>query len=218
MPSVADIPDCAEQYLRWFHETNVWKRMTWRGVRTLKLPSDMWSYQEIIVERRVQWVVETGTRHGGATLFFADLLDSMSANGKVLSLDITHDAVHPSARSNPRVELLLGDSGSPDLSERIASRLPEDRGPVFMILDSDHSAVHVYRELRRLVPLLRSGDYLVVEDTIVNGHPVRPEHGPGPWEALDRFLAEQPDQLTPDHARERKFGCTAAVRGFFIKN
>lgn len=209
--------DVGQEYLRWFHESNIWKVMGWRGVRTLKLPSDMWNYQEIIHQRGVQWVIETGTRHGGSALFFADLLDQAGARGMVVSVDVTHEALHPSIPQNPRIRLLLGDSGGPGVAQAIADLLPEDRGPVFMILDSDHAAAHVYRELCTLVPLLRSGDYLVVEDTIVNGHPVRPEHGPGPWEALDRYLADNPGVLDADVRRERKFGCSFAARGYFIK-
>jgi len=67
------------------------------------------------------------------------------------------------------------------------------------------------------VPVLRSGDYLVVEDTCVNGHPIRPGFGPGPWEALDAYLAAHPRELIADPLRERKFGFTAAPRGFFVK-
>ena len=95
--------------------------------------------------------------------------------------------------------------------------LPPSRGPLLLILDSDHSRTHVLRELRAWVPRLRSGDYLVVEDTIVNGHPVRPEHGPGPWEALDEFLAQSPGLLAHDAAREAKFGATFAVRGYYVR-
>ena len=74
------------------------------------------------------------------------------------------------------------------------------------------------REIARdLEPVLRRGDYLVVEDTCVNGHPVRPEFGPGPWEAVEAFLAEHPGSLQHDATRENKFGFTAAPRGFFIK-
>jgi cephalosporin hydroxylase len=95
--------------------------------------------------------------------------------------------------------------------------LPAQRGALFMILDSDHSKAHVLRELELLSPLLRSGDYLVVEDTCVNGHPVRPEFGPGPMEALEEFLREHPGQFIADREREAKFGFTAAPSGYLIR-
>jgi cephalosporin hydroxylase len=62
---------------------------------------------------------------------------------------------------------------------------------------------------------MHSGDYLVVEDTCINGHPVRPEFRPGPWEAVDQFLANCPGVLRRDADRETKFGFTCAPRGFF---
>ena len=95
--------------------------------------------------------------------------------------------------------------------------LSGERGSVFAILDSDHSKEHVLHELRAYVPLLAPGDYLVVEDTCVNGHPVRPDFGPGPWEAVEAFLTEQPGVLRNDVEREGKFGFTVAPHGFFIK-
>jgi cephalosporin hydroxylase len=207
--------DAAQEYFRWFHEQGVWKRMHYRGVRTLKLPSDMWNYQEIFAERRIQWVVETGTRHGGSALFFADLLQLNGAPGKVISIDV--DAASNMVREHPRIEFLLGDSAAPAMLERVRALLPVDRGALFAILDSDHSKAHVLRELNAFVPLLRAGDYLVVEDTCVNGHPVRPEFGPGPYEAVEEFLASHPGLLERDAAREAKFGCTAAPNGYLIR-
>ncbi len=69
------------EYVRWFHEANVWKNMTWHGIRTLKLPSDIWNYQEIIFERKIDHVIETGTRHGGSAVFFAETLAARRARG-----------------------------------------------------------------------------------------------------------------------------------------
>jgi cephalosporin hydroxylase len=47
---------------------------------------------------------------------------------------------------------------------------------------------HVYQELLLLLPLLQKGDYVVVEDSDINGHPVLPSYGPGPWEAVRRCV------------------------------
>lgn len=202
-----------EAYVRWFHEANVWKNMQWHGIRTLKLPSDIWSYQEIIFDHRIDCVIETGTRHGGSALFFAETLAARSAPGPVVSIDI--DSASRQLDAHPGIRFLVGDSAAPEMVARAFALLPEPRGPVFLILDSDHRRDHVLRELRAWVPALRAGDYLVVEDTIVNGHPVRPEHGPGPLEAVIDYLAEAPGLLVHDVAREEKFGASFALRGFY---
>lgn len=204
-----------EQYLKWFHESNVWKHMSYLGVRTLKLPSDMWNYQEIIIERGIEWVVETGSRHGGSALFFADLLHNAGRSGKVISIDLTPE-LDPRARRD-NLLFITADSAAPALVEQVAALLPATRGPLFLILDSDHRAAHVRRELDAWVPFLNSGDYLLVEDTVVNGHPVRPEHGPGPLEAVRGYLADHPGSLQRDAAREQKFGATLAVEGYYLK-
>ncbi|MGH8726388.1 MAG: CmcI family methyltransferase, partial [Burkholderiales bacterium] len=170
-----------EAYLRWYYDSAVWKHVAYRGVRTLKNPLDLWNYQEIFQERGIEWVVETGTRHGGSALFFADLLAARGASGLVVSVDIDHDSLQ--APRHDRVRLLKGDSASPTVIAEIQALLAARRAPLFIILDSDHRKAHVLRELAAYVPLMRSGDYLVVEDTCVNGHPVRPEFGPGPMEA-----------------------------------
>lgn len=203
-------------YLKWYYEANVWKSLHYRGVRILKLPLDMWNYQEILFEKEIHWVVETGTRHGGSALFFADLLAAGKREGFVASIDVTHDALNPLAVAHPKVRLVLGDSASESVMQQVMRMIPGERkGRLLLILDSDHAAAHVLRELTTWVPALRRGDYLIVEDTIVNGHPVRPEFGPGPMEAVDAFVARNPGRLLADRGRETKFGCTFAARGYF---
>lgn len=204
-----------EGYLRWYYDTGVWKRLSYRGVRTLKNPLDMWNYQEIIAEHGIEWVLETGTRHGGSALFFADLLEARRAAGVVISVDVDHTALQIAA--HPRIRLLRGDSASLEIQTAIQELLPRQRAPMFVILDSDHTKAHVLRELAAYVPLMQRGDYLVVEDSCVNGHPVRPDFGPGPMEAIQEFVAKNPDLLAADTPRETKFGCTFAPRGYYLK-
>ena len=206
--------DVGESYLRWYFDSAVWKGLHYRGVRTLKNVADMWNYQEIICERHIGWVIETGTRHGGSALFFADLLAALEAEGRVITIDI--DDRDFTAPPHPRLEAHRGNSANPALADAVLRRLPDRRAPLFLILDSDHRKAHVLRELETWVPRLRSGDYLVVEDGIVNGHPVRPEHGPGPWEAIEEFIQRHPAALIPDRPRETRFGHTFAPRGFYI--
>lgn len=203
-----------DEYFRWFHETGVWKRMSWQGIRTLKFPGDMWNYQEIIFDLGIDWVVETGTRHGGSALFFAQTLAAREAVGRVFSIDVDADARQ--TRADPRISFVIGDSASQEVVSQVTAQMPDTRGPLFLILDSDHSKTHVLRELKAWVPVLRRGDYLVVEDTCVNGHPVRPDHGPGPMEAIAEWLkSDGAAKLRPDEVRCRKFGATAAPGGYF---
>lgn len=203
-------------YLEWFYSTNVWKDLKYRGVRTLKLPLDMWNYQELIFENDIHWVLETGTRHGGSALFFADLLRSGERKGKVISIDVTHEALSPALANHPKLELILGDSSGEGTVSAIRTLIPEIRNcALLLILDSDHSAYHVSRELEALIPLTKPGDYLVVEDTIVNGHPVRCDFGPGPLEAIEAYTEANPERLIQDVTREAKFGCTFAFRGYY---
>lgn len=205
-----------EAYLRWYYESHVWKRLSYRGVRILKNVTDLWNYQEIFEERGIEWVVETGTRHGGSALFFADLLAARGAPGKVITVDATHDGLQLGASA--RIHLIKGDSASPQVLAEVRSLLPPKRGAMFVILDSDHAMRHVLRELEAYVPMMRAGDYLVVEDTCVNGHPVRPDFGPGPWEAVAEFTRSRPGLLRPDPARAAKFGCTFAPGGYFVRS
>ena len=205
----------AWDYFSWFYARNLWKNMHYRGIRTLKFPPDMWNYQEIITERGIDWVVETGTRHGGSALFFADLLANLGRPGKVLTIDPYPEwQVDPAKIAN--LVAVAKDSGDPAVAAEVHRMIPQDRRGVFLILDSDHSAAHVLRELRAHVPHLKKGDYVIVEDTVVNGHPVRPEHGPGPWEGARDYIRENPGKLIADPKRAGKFGSTAAVDGFFI--
>ena len=179
---------------------------SWLGVRTLKFPTDMWMYQELIAEHRPAVLLETGTLWGGSALFFATIFDALGS-GRVVTVDISA----PERPAHPRITYLQGSSTDPEVVAQVKV-LIGDHGPVMAILDSDHARDHVLAELRVYGGLVTPGSYLVVEDTNVNGNPVLPDHGPGPGEAVAAFLDEN-HEFEIDTQRER-FMLTSAPGGF----
>lgn len=204
-----------DDYHQWYYDSKVWRSTTWLGVPCQKSVQDMWNYQEIIHSLKPTLVVEFGVYCGGSALYFASLLDQIGF-GRVQGFDIDLSMVHETARDHPRVSLMECSSTDPQVAPRIESA--RDGGPIFAVLDSDHSRRHVLAELELITPVLRPGDYMIVEDTNINGHPVLPGWGPGPFEALQEFLEANPDAYTQDKDRELKFGWTQAPEGFLIRN
>ena len=171
----------------------------WLGVRTDKNPLDLWIYQELLHELRPDLIVETGTAFGGSALYLASICDLLD-HGKVVTVDIIEQEGRP---QHPRLEYVTGSSIAPEIVEDVKRRI-EPGGTAMVVLDSNHKRDHVLEELRLYAPLVTPGSYIVVEDTILNGHPVSPEFGPGPMEAVDAFLAET-DEFEVDRRREKLY-------------
>jgi len=208
----------AEEYHKWYYGDLVWTRTSWMGIRCWKSVSDMWNYQEILMELKPSLVIEFGTRYGGSALFFATVMRHLGQPFKVLSVDISHEVLDPAARRDPDILFVESVSTVPAMAERIRRLHAEYPGKIFAILDSDHSMNNVLSEMKLLQPLLTVGDYLVVEDSDINGHPVLPGFGAGPYEAIEAYEREFPFDYTHDDKREMKFGWTSAPNGFLIRN
>ncbi len=171
--------------------------VNWLGYRATKCPFDMWTYQEILVETQPDLVVEAGTRLGGTSVFLATMFDLMGTDGRVVTIDTDFDTRFP---KHPRIEYLTGSSLDASIVERVRAAAAGKR--TMVILDSLHTAEHVGAELALYADLVSPGCYLIVEDTNVNGHPVLPDYGPGPTEAVEAFLATT-DRFVVDRDRER---------------
>jgi cephalosporin hydroxylase len=191
-----------------YYDSEVWRDDTaWLGVPTQKCPLDLWIYQELVYELRPDLTIETGTYSGGSAMYLASIFDLLG-KGRIISVDIAPQDPLP---AHPRIEFVTSSSTDPAMVERLrAEAASEER--VLVLLDSDHSFGHVRDELAAYHSMVTPGSYLVVEDSNVNGHPVLPEFGPGPMEAIDEFLPEHPEFEIDDHCE--RFMVTFNPRGF----
>lgn len=186
-----------------FHDSydfqGTWAKTTWLGTPVLKCPFDLWVYQEIIHELRPDLILECGTAHGGSAHYMASLLD-LIGKGRILTVDIAPMENRP---EHERIEYLNGSSTAPEIVEAFRTAAA-DAETVLLVLDSDHSRDHVLEELRLYSDLVTPGSYVIVEDTNINGHPVMPEFGPGPMEAVEEFLRANRNFVV-DREREKLY-------------
>lgn len=169
-------------------QQGIMERTTYFGVPTHKNPNDAWMYQQIIVAMRPDVIVEIGTKYGGSTLYLAHLCDLLG-HGRVISVDHHHGFLRPEPGQHPRVTLLLGDACETFARVRAAIGPQES---VLVIEDSSHTYDNTLAVLRTYTALTRPGDYFIVEDSICHhGLPLGPS--PGPYEAIEAFVAENPD-------------------------
>jgi cephalosporin hydroxylase len=202
-----------EELLRRFHDLYYrrWQgggdtlNLSWLGYPVVKSPQDLWIYQELLVRTRPDLIVETGTYRGGSALFLATVLEQIGA-GRVVTIDIDPRKGCP---EHPRITYITGSSTDPAVVAEVRRMA---QGHVMVILDSNHHVDHVYAELVAYSPLVQVGDYMIVEDTNVNGHPTYADFGPGPMEAVDRFLAESHDFVVDE--RCERFMMTLHPRGY----
>jgi cephalosporin hydroxylase len=171
-------------------------KTTWMGKKALKLPLDVWVYQEIIHEIKPDLIVEIGNAYGGGALFLANVLD-LEENGKVLAIDLDHSKVD---FSHPRIHWITGDANTPAVISEVKSKVPPGTR-VMIIEDSSHTYENTLSVLRNYCEFVSIGSYFIVEDGVCRYSFVDGPK-PGPFEATHTFLKENSDFVV-DKTREK---------------
>ena len=194
----------------------------WLGLPIIQYPQDIVALQEIIWKVKPKEIVETGIAHGGSLILSASLLELLGGDGIVVGVDIdirSHNRAvieaHPLSR---RIRMIQGSS----IDEAVAKQVQDlvgDKSPVVVILDSNHTHDHVRDELKLYSPLVQSGSYLVVFDTVVefmknDAFPDRPWGiGDNPYSAVQEFLKTN-SRFQLDQEIEDKLQVTVAPGGW----
>jgi cephalosporin hydroxylase len=187
----------------YYNSAHTWRRNTFLGYPIAQCPIDLHLYQELVARQRPAFILQTGVMHGGSVLYFACLLDLIGASPSAVVVGIDN-APTPKSKSlrHPRIRLIAGSSTDPRTVAAARALVPSNGGMV--VLDSDHHEEHVLEELRLYREFVAPGQYLVAEDTNINGRPVLPRYGRGPFEAVNRFLEEDHEFARADDLWKRQ--------------
>jgi cephalosporin hydroxylase len=209
----------------------------WLGRPVIQYPQDIAAMQELIWAVRPDLIIETGIAHGGSLILSASMLamldmcdaisegrtlDPAKSERLVLGVDIDIRAhnraaieAHPMAS---RIRMIQGSSVAEGVVAQIR-KLASGFKRVLVCLDSNHTHDHVLAELKAYAPLVSSGSYCVVFDTVVEDMPAdmfpdRPwAPGNNPKTAVWEFLKSHPE-FEIDRDIQNKLLVTVAPDGY----
>ncbi len=196
-----------EQFTDAFWRSHAWRATTWLGEPVSTPPTDLVAYQELISRVAPDWIIEIGTGNGGRALFLASVCELVS-RGQVVSIDLKKAEDRP---SHPRITYLTANPVQAQTVDRVREMVGESPNAL-VILGSCLKRGRMVKEFQLYAPFVPLGSYLVMEGTVVNGHPVWPSFGPGPAEAVKWVINNRGD-FAPDPAMER-YGLTFNPNGF----
>lgn len=183
----------------------------------LKFADDLDRYRKIIETTKPQVIIETGTYTGASALWLAD----QPGVETVITIDV-ENTEHVSDLGTVFVHWLDGDASDPVIVQHVSRLLIGRR--TMVVLDSDHSAEHVTKEIERYGPMVTPGCYLVVEDTIFGYASSRlvDQHFPAglagtPLDAVATLLDGNPE-WSRDVAIERTSPISSNPAGWWVRN
>ena len=180
-------------------QTDNFRDVKWLGQPLWQNTTDLWTIQEVISETRPALLIETGTYEGGSARFYASLMDLVD-HGRVVTIDLRRKP----EIDHPRVMFIPGSSTDAFVVARVRAEVAKTKGPVMVILDSDHRQAHVAAELEAYASLVTPGSYILVQDGIMDELlPALRKDTPGPVPAIRAFLKDHPEFVEDKELSER---------------
>jgi len=217
-----------QKSLDWMLHADKYKytyNFTWMGRPIIKYPQDIAIMQELIWDVKPDLIIETGIAHGGSIIFSSSMMELLGNGGKVIAVDIdirkhNRDEIekHPMMKN---ITMLEGSSVDEKIVQQI-SDYAKNFKKVMVVLDSNHSHEHVYRELELYTPLVSMDSYILLPDTFVEFFPKgyvtdRPwDVGNNPYTAMEAFL-KTTDRFVKDENVTNKLLITEAFGGGYLK-
>jgi cephalosporin hydroxylase len=231
------LKNIASEFLAESVTTDYSYNFEWLSRPIIQYPQDIVATQEIIWKVKPDLIIEAGIAHGGSLVFSAsilalleyceaqesgEMLDPQKPKRKVIGIDIDIRAHNRKALDEHpmrnRMELVEGSSIAPEIIEQV-HELAKGYKRILVFLDSNHTHSHVLAEMEAYAPLVSSGSYCVVYDSVIEDLPEstmgdRPwGKGDNPKTALWKYL-EGHDEFQIDEEIQDKLLITVAPDGY----
>jgi cephalosporin hydroxylase len=176
----------AYQEWYWQHEVEAEREYRWLGRTVLKMPADLFFYQELVVGHHLRSVLEIGHGDGGGLAFFASIL-SLLGGGDVVGVDVDGIDCLPISDStrDVRVQTVKGNAHDLQTVEAVLRLKPDGLGLV--VIDADPMPAGKLALLSRWANLVAPGGFIVLED--VESPACRDEGGL--VDGIDQFLLDR---------------------------
>jgi cephalosporin hydroxylase len=212
---VADPADSEEGALRarferwyWAREVEAERDYRWMGEVVLKLPEDLFLYQELITAGRARRIVEVGAGRGGGLWFFASLLQLLGG-GVVVGVERDPPAQWPAFDRFDRVKVvtIVGEALAAATRGEVEEILP---AADLVVVDAGRNPAERLALAARWGELVAPGGLLVIED--LWGPPEEAADGA---KALDAWLLA--DRRWGIEPSARRFPLSKLAGGVFCR-
>jgi cephalosporin hydroxylase len=204
----APIPqELTTQFLEAYWQSLAWRQTTWLGQRVPRPPTDLFAYQELLNRTQPDWIIDIRSGSGGRAWFLATVCD-LIGKGQVIAIERKAAARRP---EHDRIRYIIGSALDDEIVEEVHALVGRPANAL-VILGARGTARRIAEEHQLYEDLVPVGGYVVVEDTVINGHPVWPNFGPGPAEAV-KGIVERRENFAID-AEMGKYRLSFNPNGF----
>ena len=196
-----------DELLKTYHQGVM--NYTYRGVSCLKSPMDLAIYMLLIHDLKPRSIIEIGSFHGGAAMFYDDLCKTYGLDTSIVTVDYRKLDSNPSTQTDCEIEFIQADAL--DLANSaLHARLDELKRPWLVIEDSAHTRDVSFAVMCYFKDRMQSGEFLIIEDGVIEDQGGNWRYNGGPNLAVHDFFVEFPGAFALDTHYNDFFGVNAS--------
>ena len=139
-----------------------WNKHKWKGLTLMKDPMTLSIYMMMIQDIKPKTILEFGTYDGGSALWMEDTIKSLYLDCNIHTFDINEERVKLPQNSKIKFHKLDNHNINQFIDEN-RMLFENMESPILMIEDSHENTNGL---IRALDLFLKSGDYVIIEDTL----------------------------------------------------